>query len=124
MNEKNRELSQALLWAATKQLQLDIKSGKGGRALWRSFLGDKTALNTCGTVYYECAKNYRFIDSIVLKLADTLISTFYRIYLLESYLSIIAVIYMDFVLFISMITRPKSGSGRLYLEMRCEDKKF
>jgi len=118
MDEKSRELSQALLWGAAKLLPVDVKDGKGGKALWRSFLGDKTALNTCGTVYYECARNFRFIDKIILKLNDTLISTFYRIYLLESYLSIAAILYMDFTLLIYMLTRPAGGTGRLYLEMR------
>lgn len=118
MNEKSRELAQALLWSVTKQLPLDLEGGKGGKALWRSFLGDKTSLNTCGTVYYQCARNYRFIDRIIIKLNDTLISTFYRIYLLESYLSILVIMYMDFTLLIYMITRPESGTGRLYLEMR------
>jgi hypothetical protein len=118
MSEKSRELAQALLWGVTKQLPLDLADGKGGKALLRSFAGDKTSLNTCGTVYYQCARNFRFIDSIIIKLNDTLISTFYRIYLLESYLSIVAVLYMDFTLLIYMITRPKSGTGRLYLEMR------
>ena len=121
MSEKSRELAQALLWGVTKQLPLDLQNGKGGNALWRSFIGDKTSLNTCGTVYYQCARNFRFIDTIILKLNDTLISTFYRIYLLESYFSIIAILYMDFTLIIYMITRPESGTGRLYLEMRSDN---
>lgn len=116
-NEKERELAQALLWAATKQLPSDINRGKGGKALWLSFLGNKTALNTCGTAYYQCASNYRYIDSIIIKLNDTLISTFYRIYLLESYLSIAAILYMDLTLLYYMISRPESGTGKLYLEM-------
>jgi len=122
MDEKSRELAQAMLWSVTKQLPLDMKDGKGGRALIRSFLGDKTSLNTCGTVYYQCARNFRFIDKIILKLNDTLISTFYRIYLLESYFSIVAILYMDFTLLLYMIKRPEGGTGRLYLEMRGESK--
>ncbi len=120
VDEKSRELAQALFWGVTKLLPLDIEGGRGGKALMRSFLGDKTALNTCGTVYYQCARNYRYIDRIIIKLNDTLVSTFYRIYLLESYLSIIAILYMDFTLLVYMITRPESGTGRLFLEMRGE----
>jgi len=122
LDEKSRELAQALLWGITRQLPLDIDGGKGGKALWRSFLGDKTSLNTCGTVYYQCARNFRYIDKIIIKLNDTLISTFYRIYLLESYLSIAAILYMDLTLLIYMATKPEGGTGRLYLEMRQEDK--
>jgi len=118
MDEKSRELAQALLWGATRQLSTDLKDGKGGAALWRSFIGDKTSLNTCSTVFYECARNFRYIDRIIMKLNDTLMSTFYRIYFLESYLSIAAILYMDITLLLSMITRPKSGTGRLYIEMR------
>lgn len=123
MSEKSRELAQALLWGATRQLSIDLKNGKGGAALWRSFLGDKTALNTCGTVYYQSARNYMYIDQIIIKLNDTLISTFYRIYFLESRLSIAAILYLDITLLLYLITRPESGTGRLYLEMRRERKK-
>lgn len=121
MDEKTRELAQALLWGVTKQLPLDLESGMGGKALLRSFMGDKTALNTCGTVYYQCARNIRYIDKIILKLNDTLLSTFYRIYMLESVLSYIAVIYMDLTLLYYIITRPQGGTGRLYLEMRIDE---
>jgi hypothetical protein len=121
IDEKTRELAQALLWGVTKQLPLDLENGRGGRALLRSFLGDKTALNTCGTVYYQCARNIRYIDKIIIKLNDTLLSTFYRIYMLESVLSYIAVIYMDLTLLYYLIIKPQSGTGRLYLEMRGEE---
>ena len=118
VDEKTRELAQALLWGVTKQLPIDLENGKGGKALWRSFTGDKTALNTCGTVYYQCARNFRYIDKIIVKLNDTLLSTFYRIYLLESYFSYVSIFYMDFSLLFYILTKPQSGTGRLYLEMR------
>jgi hypothetical protein len=120
VSEKSRELSQALLWSVTKQLPLDLESGKGGKALWRSFWGDKTSLNTCGTVFYQCARNFRNTDSIIIKLNDTLMSTIYRIYLLESYFSIPTILYMDFMSLVNRIIKPKSGPGRLYLEMMKE----
>jgi len=117
VSEKSRELSQALLWSITKQLPLDLESGKGGKALWRSFLGDKTSLNTCGTVFYQCAKNFSNTDSIIIKLNDTLMSTIYRIYLIESYVSIPAILFMDFIFIINQIIKPKTGPGRLYREL-------
>jgi len=117
-DEKSRELAQALFWGVTRQLQSDIEGGRGGKALWRSFIGDKTALNTCSSVYYECSRYFRFIDVIIIKLNDTLISTLYRIFLLESYFSVIALFYMDLTLLYYKVTRPESGTGRLYLEMR------
>jgi hypothetical protein len=123
MDEKTRELAQAMLWGVTKQLPTDLENGRGGNALWRSFLGDKTSLNTCGTVYYQCAMNVRSIDRIIIKLNDTLISTFYRIYLLESYLSFLAILYMDFTLIFYIASKPQGGTGRLYLEMLGEIKK-
>jgi len=120
VSEKSRELSQALFWSITKQLPVDLKSGSGGKALLRSFFGDKTSLNTCGTVFYQCANNFRNTDSIIIKLNDTLMSTIYRIYMLESYFSIPAILYMDLTFLISKIVKPKSGPGRLYLEMTKE----
>ncbi len=118
-NGKFRELAQALLWAVNKQLADDLtrSKGRGGPVLLRSFLGDKTCVNTCGTVFYESARNYRSIDEMIVKLNDTLISTFYRILLLESMLAPVALIYMDLRLLISFITRPETGTGRLYREM-------
>ena len=120
VSEKSRELSHALFWSITKQLPLDLESGKGGKALWRSFFGDKTSLNTCGTVFYQCANNFRNTDPVIIKLNDTLMSTIYRIYLLESYASILAILYMDLALLINKIIRPKAGPGRLYLELMKE----
>lgn len=118
-SEKAREMYQALLWAVNKQLKDDLarSGGKGGPVLWRSFLGDKTCLNTCGTVFYESAKNYRFVDETLIKLNDTLISTFYRILMLESILSPLALVYMDVMLLWSIIRKPAAGTGRLYREM-------
>ncbi|MCL1833759.1 MAG: hypothetical protein FWG49_04575, partial [Leptospirales bacterium] len=120
VSEKSRELSQALFWAITKQLPAELESGRGGAALWKSLFGDKTALNTCGTVFYQCARNFRNTDGIIIKLNDTLMSTIYRIYLLESYASIPAILYMDFMLLINRIIKPEGGPGRLYLELRKE----
>jgi hypothetical protein len=120
VSEKSRELSQALFWSITKQLPVDLESGRGGKALWRSFWGDKTSLNTCGTVFYQCAKNFRNTDAIIIKLNDTLMSTIYRIYMLESYASIPTILYMDLTLLMNQIIKPKAGPGRLYLEMMKE----
>jgi hypothetical protein len=120
VSEKSRELSQALFWSITKQLPAELESGKGGKALWGSLIGDKTSLNTCGTVFYQCARNFRNTDDIIIKLNDTLMSTIYRIYLLESYVSIPAILYMDFMLLINQIIKPNGGPGRLYRELRKE----
>ncbi|HPS58354.1 MAG TPA: hypothetical protein PK514_09630 [Spirochaetota bacterium] len=124
-NEKCRSLYQAMLWAVNKQLPDDLKraGGKGGMVLFMSFAGDKTCINTCGTVFYETARNYSFIDRSVVRLNDTLISTFYRILLLESLLAPFTLIYMDIRLLASFITRADSGIGRLYREMLAEIKK-
>lgn len=124
-NEKSRSLYQAMLWAVNKQLPDDLKRarGRGGMVLFMSFAGDKTCINTCGTVFYETARNYSFIDESVIRLNDTLLSTFYRILFLESMLAPFALIYMDLRLLISFITRPGSGTGRLYREMLSEIKK-
>ena len=115
VDEKTREFSQALLWAINKQLPSDL-SRKG--ALWRSFMGEKTSLNTCGTIFYESSRYAKFIDRRIIRLNDTLLSTFYRILFLESIFSTVAVVFMDILFFISIFTRPESGSARLYIEMR------
>ena len=118
-DEKNRSLYQAMLWAINKQLPDDLNrsGGKGGLVLLRSLAGDKTCINTCGTVFYESARNYSFIESNVIKLNGTLVSTLYRIVLLESMLAPFALIYMDLRLLAAFITKPGSGTGRLYKEM-------
>lgn len=124
-NEKCRSLYQAMLWAVNKQLADDLKrtGGKGGMVLFLSFAGDKTCINTCGTVFYETARNFSSIDHSVIRLNDTLISTFYRIVLIESLLAPFALIYMDMRLLSSLVTKPESGTGRLYREMLSEIKK-
>ena len=122
INQTSRELAQSLLWGVSKQLPLDLAEGKGGTALWRSFRGDKTSLNTCGTVYYQYVMNFRTIDPVIAKLNDTLLSTLYRIYLLESPFSLITILYMDLTLLFYIILKTKTGTGRLILEMRGKNK--
>jgi len=121
-DEKTRELAQALLWAVNKQLKDDLarSRSRGGSVLWSSFIGEKTCVNTCGTVFYESARNYSSVNRVIVKLNDTLLSTFYRILLVESLLSPFALIFMDMRLIISLIARPSSGTGRLYREMLSE----
>ncbi len=125
VDEKTREFAIALLWAINKQLPVDLGKNGGGKALWLSFLGEKTALNTCGAIFYESSRFMKFIDLRIVKLNDTLLSTFYRIFFLESIFLPIAVPVMDIRFFLSMIRQPKSGASRLYLEMKkeisCED---
>jgi len=122
-DDKSRELAQALFWAATKQLAADFTGAKGGRLLLRSFYGEKTALNTCYTVYYECAGNYSYIDKNIIRLNETLISTIYRIYLIESWLSFLNILYSDIVLFFCRILKPEKGAWRLYLEISLNSNK-
>ncbi len=117
IDEKTREFSMALLWAINKQLPSDLSHG-GGRALWSSFLGQKTALNTCGSIFYEASRHARFIDLKIFKLNDTLLSTFYRIFFVESVFSPFAILFMDLLFILSLIKKPDSGAARLYIEMK------
>lgn len=117
IDEKTREFSMALLWAINKQLSSDLKNG-GGQALWNSFLGQKTSLNTCGSIFYEASRYTRFIDSRIVKLNDTLLSTFYRIFFIESLFYPLAIFFMDIFFVISLVKKPESGAARLYVEMK------
>jgi len=119
IDEKTREFSVALLWAINKQLPSDISNG-GGAALWSSFLGQKTALNTCGTIFYEASRYSRFIDLKIVKLNDTLLSTFYRIFFVESVFYPFAILFMDLFFLLSLIKKPEGGAARLYIEMKKE----
>ncbi len=118
LKQNSRELAQSLLWGITKQLPLDLKDGKGARALLNSFSGNKTSLNTCGTVFYECAKNHKSTDITICRLNNTLISTLYRIFIIESSFSIIGLIYFDFKLFTSFLIKTRSNTGSFFLEMK------
>jgi hypothetical protein len=117
---KNKELAQAMIWAVTRQIPEDLKNSGGGAVLFRSLSGEKTALNTCGVVFYDIARNFKFIDDRIFKLNSTLTSTFYRIYSAESFFSGFALLYMDLFMLKSFIFKPAEGSARLYLEMRRE----
>jgi len=119
IDEKTREFSTALLWAINKQLPLDLKGG-GGRALLGSFVGEKTSLNTCGTVFYEASRHFRFIDIRIVKLNDTLLSTFYRIFFTESFIYPLAIFFMDIFFLLSLLKKPRQGASRLYIEMQKE----
>lgn len=117
IDEKTREFTMALLWAINKQLPSDLSKG-GGRALWSSFLGEKTSLNTCGSIFYEASRYMRFIDVRIVKLNDTLLSTFYRILLIESVFHPLAIAFMDIIFLVSVIKKPEGGAARLYIEMK------
>ena len=120
---KNKELAQAMVWAITRQVPEDLKNKGGGAALFKSFLGHKTALNTCGAIFYDIARNFRFIDKRIVKLNSTLTSTFYRVFFAESFVPGIALLFMDIFMLKSIILKPADGSARLYYEMRRELKK-
>jgi len=117
IDRNSRDLAHSLLWGITKQLPLDIKEGKGGVALYNSLSGKKTSLNTCGTVFYECAKNHKTMDPTVFSLTNTLISTIYRIFILESHLSVFGLLYYDINLLYNYAINSVRGSGRLYLDL-------
>ncbi len=119
-DSKSRELAQSLLWCVTKQLPDELKNGRGGAALLNSMAGNKTSINTCGTVFYECAKNYQTIEPVIYKLNITLISTLYRIFIIESPLSVIGILHNDLLLIIHFLKRTNSGSGRLYLDLNSD----
>lgn len=117
VKQGSREMAHSLMWGITKQLPLDIKDGRGGRALVNSFRGSKTSLNTCGTVFYECAKNRRVMDETIFKLNNTLTSSLVRIFMLESPLSIFGLLYNDINLLTYMLFKADSGIGRFYYNM-------
>lgn len=120
---KNKELAQAMVWAITRQMPEDLKNKGGGAALFRSFAGHKTALNTCGTVFYDIARNFKFIDQRIVKLNSTLTATFYRVFFIESFVSGVALLFIDIFMLRSIVFKPAEGSARLYYEMRRELKK-
>lgn len=118
--QASREMAQSMLWSVNRQLPLDMKDGNGMRALINSFRGRKTSLNTCGTVFYECVKNHRVMDQEIFKLANTLISTLCRIFILESSASVIGLLYNDINLAVYLFTGSGSGTGRFYYNMKKE----
>ena len=120
VNQSSRDMAHSMLWGVTKQLPLDIKDGKGGRALFNSYLGMKTSLFTCSMVFYECINNYKNMDVTIFKLSNTLISTICRIFIFNSFFSIIGILYSDITMLIYSITGYDIGMGRFYLNMKRE----
>ena len=117
---RSRELAHSLLWGIAKQLPADLKEGRGSRALYNSFTSRKTALNTCGTVFYECVNDRNSKNMTIFKLDNTLISTLYRAYLLESVFSILGLLFYDISLLKNKIIKSQSGNGKFYVEMSRE----
>lgn len=120
VNQSSRDLAHSMLWGVTKQLPLDIKDGKGGRALFNSYLGMKTSLFTSSRVFYECINNYKNMDVTIFKLSNTLISTICRIFILDSFFSILGLLYCDITLLIYTISGYDLGMGRFYFNMKRE----
>lgn len=114
INGKNKETASALIWAINRQFVEDKKEGLGLKGVWRSFLGHKTSIQITSEVFYRTALQRWDLDIKILKLARTLSSTFYRLFLINSIISLIVVLFMDLMFLISLLFGRKSGPEGLY----------
>ncbi len=116
-HEKTDEVSRAMLWAIEKQLPIDRQMGLGFKSFFKSYMGIKTCLMIMSEVFYQVARFHWDIDKRIPRLMMTLNSTFYRIYILESYFAVIALLYIDLKLILARAGIAGSGKAKMYRDM-------
>ncbi len=113
-NEKTEGFARAMLWAINKQFVIDRKSGWGLYIILKSIRGETTSIQILGEVVLRIAKNRMIADMRIMWLLGTLISTFYRYFLIRSSLSIFFLILMDLSLLLSFLRRADNSASQMY----------
>ena len=117
VDDKTRDFARAMLWAINKQFVADRKKGWGLCIIWKSIKGETTSIQILGEIVLRIAKNRMGADARIMNLLSTLISTFYRYFLIRSSLSIFFLIFMDLSLLFSFFRRADNGALLMYRDI-------
>lgn len=117
IDDKTRDFARAMLWAINKQFVLDRKKGWGLCIIWKSIMGEKTSIQILGEIVLRIAKNQMGADARIMRLLSTLISTFYRYFLIRSALSLFFLIFMDLSLLFSFLRTADNGASLMYRDI-------
>ncbi len=117
IDDKTRDFARAMLWAINKQFVLDRKKGWGLCIIWKSIMGEKTSIQILGEIVLRIAKNQMGADARIMRLLSTLISTFYRYFLIRSALSLFFLIFMDLSLLLSFLRATDNGTLLMYRDI-------
>ncbi|MCP4135309.1 MAG: hypothetical protein GY754_30350 [bacterium] len=117
-NDKTSEYCKIMLWAIEKQYITDRETGNLGiRGILRTFVGQSSSLQIIGEIYFQIARYRSPVDERILKLINTLSSTFYRLFFMSSIISLISLVFMDFFLLLSFAKFSKKGIAGLYRDI-------
>jgi hypothetical protein len=114
IDEKTGEFARAMLWAINKQFVIDRKRGWGLYIIWKSIRGETTSIQILGEIVLRIAKNRMGADLRIMWILGTLISTFYRYFLIRSSLSLFFLILMDLSLLLSFFRTADNSASQMY----------
>lgn len=117
IDDKTRDFARAMLWAINKQFVLDREKGWGLCIIWKSIKGETTSIQILGEIVLRIAKNRMGADARIMSILSTLISTFYRYFLIRSSLSLFFLIFMDISLLLSFLRRADNGALLIYRDI-------
>jgi hypothetical protein len=121
-NDESKELAKNMLMILDRQLKHDLKTSPGLRGLFRSFLGEKTSINSMYAVFNKLFADKMFgypspYDEILDRLYATMNSVVYRFFIVTSALSLIGILWMDLFLLLSMARIDRRGPSLLYRDI-------
>lgn len=117
-----RELAYAMLMVIDRQFREDMKGSPGLFGVVKAHLGEKSTLASLNEIFEKLYRDKVFLgnsdtDERLERLFYTMTSMIYRYHMMTSVFGIIALLYMDLVLFLAAIHADGRGSSRLFRDM-------
>ncbi len=121
-NDKTRDLAYEMLMVLDRQFRADMEGSPGMRMIFRSQLGEKSTLLSLYEIFEKLYRDRAFtgsseLDGRLERLFHTMSSMIYRYYMMTSVFGIVALLYMDLALLLSIIRVDRRGSSRLFRDI-------
>ncbi len=122
VNASSRDLAYAMFMVLDRQFGEDLKGSPGLYGVVRAHLGEKSTLSSLGEIFEKLYRDRAFLgksgtDERLVRLYLTMTSMIYRYHMLTSVFGLVALLYMDIVLFFAAIHVDKRGSSRLFRDI-------
>lgn len=122
VNAKTRDLAYEMLMVLDRQFGADMEGSPGMRMIFRSQLGEKSTLLSLYEIFEKLYRDRAFtgsseIDGRLERLFHTMSSMIYRYYMMTSVLAVVALLYMDLILILSLVRLDNRGSSRLFRDI-------
>ncbi len=122
VNAPSRDLAYAMLMVVDRQFGEDLKGSPGFFGVIRAHLGEKSSLASLNEIFEKLYRDKAFlgnseIDDRLERLFNTMTSMIYRYHMLTSVFGLLALLYMDLILFLAAVHLDRRGSSRLFRDI-------